>query len=51
MEIDDQYIKDKFFSKNGKVIKSRINNMTTEEKIKKRGLNYADRVRNQGTDM
>ena len=31
MEIDDQYIKDKFFSKNGRVIKSRINNMTTEE--------------------
>lgn len=31
MEIDDQYIKDKFFSKNGRIIKSRINNMTTEE--------------------
>ena len=32
MKIDDKYIKDKFFSKNGKVIKSRIDNINDEER-------------------
>ena len=32
MNINDEYIKEKFFSKNGKVIKSRIDNITDEER-------------------
>ena len=32
MNINDEYIKEKFFSKNGKVIKSRIDNINDEER-------------------
>ena len=32
MEINDEYVKAKFFSKNGKVIKSRIDNINDEER-------------------
>ena len=32
MNINDEYIKEKFFSKNGKVIKSRIDNINNEER-------------------